>query len=113
MTGVVRLLNENLSIPECRTGFPSKLIFSLMTVKRIFRRTSCSTIWITCPRLRPRRDSSLTTRRSPAVSESSNFSMRSWCRTFREETCNSMNQLRQNAFFGVLEYGQFLIGEVL
>ena len=49
----------------CMSCFPSKRIDSLIAMKRTFRFTNSSTIWITWLRLRPKRDSSLTTRRSP------------------------------------------------
>ena len=45
---------------------PLNSVLSLIAMKRIWLCTGVSTIRITCPRIRPSRDSSLTTRRSPA-----------------------------------------------
>ena len=61
----------------CMSCFPSKRIASLIAMKLgTFRFTSSSTIWITWLRLRPKRDSSLTTRRSPAAIVPSRSSIR-------------------------------------
>lgn len=49
------------------------------------QRIDASTIWITWPKLRPRRDSSLTTRRPPSCSVPSNSSTRHWAGLLRVE----------------------------
>jgi hypothetical protein len=54
-----------------RAGSKARWMLSLMAVGGFLRFTSSSTMWITCPRLRPRRDSSLTISRSPGAKRSS------------------------------------------
>ena len=97
-----------------RSCLPSNSIASLMAMKRILRRTRVSTIWITSERLRPSRDNSLTSSRSPGLERPQHFVDAALERTLARRDAG-LDELvdREAAFLAELEDRQLLVGEVL